>query len=47
MENKYLLSLDGGGVREVATVIFLSKLEKALGTPLYKKFDFFVGTSAG
>jgi len=31
MENKYLLSLDGGGVREVATVIFLSKLEKALG----------------
>ena len=47
MENKYLLSLDGGGVREIATVIFLSKLEKALGTPLYKKFDFFVGTSAG
>ena len=47
MENKYLLSLDGGGVREIATVIFLSKLEKALGTPLHKKFDFFIGTSAG
>jgi len=45
--NKYLLSLDGGGVRELATVIFLAKLEKALGEPLYKKFDFFIGTSAG
>ena len=45
--NKYLLSLDGGGVRELATVIFLARLEKALGEPLYKKFDFFIGTSAG
>ena len=47
MANKYLLSLDGGGVRELATVIFLARLEKALGEPLYKKFDFFIGTSAG
>ena len=47
MTNKYLLSLDGGGVRELATVTFLAKLEKALGEPLYKKFDFFIGTSAG
>ena len=47
MKDKYLLSLDGGGVREIATVTFLAKLEKALGEPLYKKFDFFVGTSAG
>ena len=47
MANKYLLSLDGGGVRELATVTFLAKLEKALGEPLYKKFDFFIGTSAG
>ena len=47
MTYKYLLSLDGGGVRELATVIFLAKLEKALGEPLYKKFDFFIGTSAG
>ena len=45
--NKYLLSLDGGGVRELATVTFLAHLEKALGEPLYKKFDFFIGTSAG
>ena len=47
MANKYLLSLDGGGVRELATVTFLANLEKALGEPLYKKFDFFIGTSAG
>ena len=47
MANKYLLSLDGGGVRELATVTFLARLEKALGEPLYKKFDFFIGTSAG
>jgi len=47
MANKYLLSLDGGGVREIATVVFLANLEKALGEPLYKKFDFFIGTSAG
>ena len=47
MSNKYLLSLDGGGVRELATVTFLANLEKALGEPLYKKFDFFIGTSAG
>ncbi len=47
MNNKYLLSLDGGGVRELATVTFLANLERELGEPLYKKFDFFIGTSAG
>ena len=47
MANKYLLAVDGGGVRELATVTFLANLEKALGEPLYKKFDFFIGTSAG
>jgi len=47
MSYKYLLSLDGGGVRELATVTFLANLEKALGEPLYEKFDFFIGTSAG
>ena len=31
----------------LATVTFLANLEKALGEPLYKKFDFFIGTSAG
>ena len=47
MNNRYLLSLDGGGVRELATVTFLARLEKELNKPLYEQFDFFVGTSAG
>jgi len=47
MEEKYLLSLDGGGVREIATITFLSKLEKELDCPLCEKFDYFIGTSAG
>ena len=47
MSYKYLLSLDGGGVREIATVTFLARLEKELNMPLYEKFDFFVGSSAG
>ena len=47
MKNKYVLSLDGGGVRALSSVIFLNKLEKKLKTPLHKKFDLFIGTSAG
>ena len=47
MKTKYILSLDGGGVRALATVTFLNSLEKALKTPIYEKFDFFIGTSAG
>ena len=47
MNTKYILSLDGGGVRALASVAFLSCLEKALKVPIYEKFDFFIGTSAG
>ncbi len=47
MKTKYLLSLDGGGVRAVASVIFLSHLERYLSVNLSEKFDFFIGTSAG
>jgi len=47
LEKKYILSLDGGGVRTIATIIFLQKLEERLGMPLAEKFDFFIGTSAG
>ena len=36
---KLVLSLDGGGVRGLATVIFLKELEKASGK---KIFDLFV-----
>tara|TARA_Y100000746_G_scaffold139848_1_gene119694 strand:+ start:631 stop:1551 length:921 start_codon:yes stop_codon:yes gene_type:complete len=44
---KYILSMDGGGVRTIASIVFLTKLEEKLGVPLAEKFDFFIGTSAG
>jgi patatin-like phospholipase/acyl hydrolase len=47
LKKKYILSLDGGGVRTIATITFLQKLEVALGVPLAEKFDYFIGTSAG
>ena len=40
MKTKYLLSLDGGGVRAVATVVFLKRLEEKLSIALSEKFDF-------
>jgi patatin-like phospholipase/acyl hydrolase len=42
-----VLSLDGGGVRVLAGVVFLKKLEVALGKKITDVFDFFIGTSAG
>jgi len=46
-EYKLVLSLDGGGVRGLATVIFLKELEKASGKKIVDIFDFFIGTSVG
>ena len=39
--------MDGGGVRTVASITFLKKLEEHLQVSLAEKFDFFIGTSAG
>ena len=47
MKIKYILSMDGGGVRTLASITFLKRLEKELGISVHEKFDFFVGTSAG
>ena len=47
MKKKYILSIDGGGVRTIASIIFLKELEAQLKVPLAQKFDFFIGTSAG
>ena len=47
MEKKYILSIDGGGVRTIASIVFLKELEAQLKVPLAQKFDFFIGTSAG
>ena len=47
MKKKYILSIDGGGVRTIASIVFLQHLEEELKAPLSEKFDFFIGTSAG
>tara|TARA_B100001175_G_scaffold105858_1_gene89863 strand:+ start:1047 stop:1910 length:864 start_codon:yes stop_codon:yes gene_type:complete len=39
--------MDGGGVRTIASIAFLLKLENTLQIPLAEKFDYFIGTSAG
>ena len=46
-DTKLVLSLDGGGVRAIAQVIFLQELERSIGKPAHEIFDFFLGTSAG
>ena len=46
-DTKLVLSLDGGGVRAIAQVIFLQELERSIGKPTHEIFDFFLGTSAG
>ncbi len=47
MDKKYILSIDGGGVRTLASITFLKLLEKETNIKVHEKFDFFVGTSAG
>ena len=44
---KKVLSLDGGGVRAIAGIVFLKKLEAESGKKIFNTFDMFVGTSAG
>ena len=46
-KTKFILSLDGGGVRAIAAIIFLKQLEIASGKKIFDIFDFFIGTSAG
>ena len=42
-----VLSFDGGGVRAIAGIVFLQKLEAYTGKKISDVFDMFVGTSAG
>ena len=46
-KTKLVLSFDGGGVRAIASVVFLKQLEIASGKKIFDIFDFFIGTSAG
>lgn len=42
-----ILSIDGGGVRGILPIIFLTALEKELRRPLHTCFDLVAGTSIG
>ena len=44
---KKIISFDGGGVRAIAGIVFLKKLEVASGKKISEMFDMFIGTSAG
>ena len=44
---KKIISFDGGGVRAIAGIVFLKKLEAASGKKISEMFDMFIGTSAG
>ena len=46
-KKKKLLCFDGGGVRAIAGIVFLNKLEAYSGKKVFDIFDVFVGTSAG
>ena len=42
-----VLSLDGGGMRGVVTLLMLEELEKMTGVKTHQMFDLIVGTSTG
>ena len=45
--NKKIICFDGGGVRTIASIVFLKKLEAESGKKVTDIFDMFIGTSAG
>lgn len=47
MRTRYILSIDGGGIRGVIPAVVLKTLENKLPAPLYRYFDLIAGTSTG
>jgi hypothetical protein len=47
MARRYLLSIDGGGIRGVIPAVVLAKLEATTGRPARETFSFVAGTSTG
>jgi uncharacterized protein len=47
MARKYLLSIDGGGIRGILPATALVKLERTTGRPARETFAFVAGTSTG
>lgn len=44
---KFILSIDGGGIRGIIPALVLAELEQRLNKPAAKLFDLFCGTSTG
>ncbi|XGA09111.1 MAG: patatin-like phospholipase family protein [Wolbachia endosymbiont of Xenopsylla cheopis] len=44
---KYILSIDGGGIRGIIPAIILTEIEHRVNKPIAKIFDLMVGTSTG
>jgi len=47
MSHKFLLSIDGGGIRGIIPALALLKLEQLTGKPARETFSFVAGTSTG
>ncbi len=47
MSQKYVLSIDGGGIRGIIPALALLKLEQTTGKPARELFSFVAGTSTG
>ena len=47
MPRRYLLSIDGGGIRGIIPALVLAKLESTMGRPTRDVFSFVAGTSTG
>ena len=47
MPRRYLLSIDGGGIRGIIPAVALAKLEATTGRPAREIFSFVAGTSTG
>lgn len=44
---KYILSIDGGGIRGIIPAMVLAEIERKTGKPIASIFDFMAGTSTG
>jgi hypothetical protein len=47
MPRRYLLSIDGGGIRGIIPAVALAKLEATTGRPARETFSFAAGTRKG
>ncbi len=47
INNKIIISIDGGGMRGIFTIQLLKKLEELAGSPIYEWVDMVAGTSTG